>query len=573
MKFLRRITAITAIVLLAGSCDNLEMEGLQNNPLAALPEQATINDLYNSVQLAFNSVFQSANFTPGAAARMYMSVAYTYRAAAPNTTFNGLWQDAYSWFLPDARALIDLAEGGLFGIHVGSTKIMMAYTLFTLVDIFGDVPYSQTGQGLDLISPDLDSGQDVYNAAIALLDEAIDDLNNAATHAPPRFDNFYGGNRTKWIKLANTLKLRAALNTGDVDTINAIVASGNYISAPADDFQFNYGVKRVNPNSRHPYYNNHYEQGDGDYLSNYYMWLLKAEKISAISNNEVTDPRIRYYFYRKVNDSENQDPTTYGCHFSRLPDQAFKPVHWNAVDPRLPYCYASPDGYIGRDHLNGEGIPPDGDIRTSYGLYPFGGQFDDNSFEDTRKEGTTGGLGQGISPILLSSFVDLMLAEAVVRLGAAGDARALLASGVRKSLNKVETFESLVLPTMNKIATGTQTVKERYGMSTTRKDNYVNEVLALYDDAGSDNERLDVIIKELFIAAWGNGLEAYNAYRRTGKPGNIEPSLEPNPGAFPLSFFYPAVAADRNPNIRNRQKADLDVPVFWQNPTVAASLY
>jgi hypothetical protein len=507
---------------------------------------------------------------------MYMSVAYTYRAAAPNTAFNGLWENAYSWFFPDARALINLAEGGNFGIHVGSTKIMMAYTLFTLVDIFGDVPYSQTGQGTAIISPDLDSGQDVYNAAIALLDEAIDDLNNAATHAPPRFDNFYGGNRTKWIKLANTLKLRAALNTGNVATINAIVAGGNYISTPADDFQFNYGVKRANPNSRHPYYNNHYELDDGDYLSNYYMWLLRAEKISAISGNEVIDPRIRYYFYRKKNDSVNQDPTTYGCHFSDLPDQAFKPAHWNAVDPRLPYCYASPDGYIGRDHLNGEGIPPDGPIRTSYGLYPFGGQFDDNSFQDTRRLGTTGGLGQGISPILLSSFVDLMVAEAIVRLGAAGDARDFLESGVRKSLNKVETFESLVPTTMSRtvIILGVpQTVKQAYGMSTTRKDNYVNEVIALYNAAGSNSERLDVIIKELYIAAWGNGLEAYNAYRRTGKPGNIEPALEPNPGAFPLSFFYPAVAADRNPNIRNRQKADLDVPVFWQNPTVAASLY
>ncbi len=575
MKILRKISLIVAIVLLAGSCDNLDMEGLQSNPLAPGAGQANVNDLYNSIQLSFNAVFQSANFTPGAAARMYMSVAYTYRTMAPNTAFNALWQNAYNWFFPDAQALIALAEGQNLGKHVGSTKVMMAYVLFTLVDIFGDVPYSQIGQGTNVISPDVDSGADVYAAAIALLDDAITDLNNAASHPNPAFDNFYGGNITKWIKLANTLKLRAAITKGDVPAINSIVAEGNYITSSADDFRFQYGNKRANPNSRHPYYNNHYEINDGDYLSNYYMWLLRAEKVSVVSGVEIIDPRIRYYFYRKVNDSVNQDQTTYGCHFSDLPDQAFQPAHWAEVDPRLPYCYASTDGYIGRDHLNGEGIPPDGPIRTSYGLYPFGGQFDDNTFQDTRKSGTTGGLGQGISPILLSSFVDLMRAEAVIRLGATGDARALLESGIRKSLDKVESFESLVPTTMSRLVStpgGPQTVKAVYGMSTTRKQNYVDEVLAIYDAASTDG-KLDLIIKELYIAAWGNGLEAYNAYRRTGKPGNLEPALEPNPGAFPLSFFYPAVAADRNPNIQSKQKADLNVKVFWQNDGIAAGLY
>ena len=577
MKSINIKVSLLLILVMVVACDNLEMDGLQTDPNNPSPDNASLNDLYNNIQLEFNNTLQSAEFDPGAAARMYMNVAYTYRTMSPNTTFNGFWGNAYNDLFPDIDALLALAEGQNFNIHVGSAKIMKAYTLMLLVDILGDVPLTDAGKGTDVISPAADSGADVYAAAIAMLDDAIVDL--TGTNAPrPTFDNFYGGNASGWIKLANTLKLRAALNTGDVATINSLVSGGNLINSATDDFQFNYGTRRANPNSRHPNYTNHYETGDGDYLSNYYMWILKAEKLSVLNPGAtVTDPRIRYYFYRKVDDAVDQDATTFSCHFSNLPDQTAKPSHWNAVDPRLPYCIASVDGYTGRDHLNGEGIPPDGGIRTSYGLYPFGGDFDDDTFENTRKSGTTGGLGQGITPFMLSSFTSFMLAEASLRLpgAATGTVTTLLENGIRASLNKVESFENRVSAKMGTNVTlrdgSSGTIKQLYGMSTAKKDDYVNQVLAMYNAAASPAEQLDIVIKEFYIAAWGNGIEAYNMYRRTGYPSNMQPSLEADPGPFPLSFFYPANSVDRNANID--QKGELNVPVFWQDPTVATKLY
>jgi hypothetical protein len=73
------------------------------------------------------------------------------------------------------------------------------------------------------------------------------------------------------------------------------------------------------------------------------------------------------------------------------------------------------------------------------------------------------------------------------------------------------------------------------------------------------------------IAAFGNGLESYNMYRRTGMPLNMAPALNEVPGKFPLSFLYPSNSTSRNANIT--QKADLGEPVFWQNATVASGLY
>ncbi len=91
-------------------------------------------------------------------------------------------------------------------------------------------------------------------------------------------------------------------------------------------------------------------------------------------------------------------------------------------------------------------------------------------------------------------------------------------------------------------------------------DAYVAEVLSLYDAATTNDAKLDVVMREYQIATWGNALEMYNAYRRTGKPSVMQPTLELNPGDFPRSMFYPAVYVNRN---AKAVQHDLKTQVFW----------
>jgi len=218
--------------------------------------------------------------------------------------------------------------------------------------------------------------------------------------------------------------------------------------------------------------------------------------------------------------------------------------------------------------LNPDGIPPDGPIRTSFGLYPAGGQFDEDSFGDTRNQGTTGGMGEGILPIMLSSMVDLMRAEAALTLGTNDDARVLFESGIRASIAKAISFESLVPGTMGTTVTlrsGEEgTIKELFGSDQGDIDNYLTNVLALYDAANADG-KLDLVAKEMMIASWGNGLEAYNLYRRTGKPNNMQPALESSYGEFPRTFLLPAVHVTRNSNATQKSFTDR---VFWDDGSV-----
>jgi len=566
MKFINKLFLLALIVGFV-ACDT-ELD-LQNDPNQVTPDKASVSDLYNNIQLTFANVFANAEFKGAQLSRMDHMGNFTYEAdVSPNTT-NGLWFAAYSNLFPDVEALLTLTEERGLDIHSGSAKIFKAYTLMALVDNLNNVPFSEAGQGTDVISPKADSGESVYAAAIALLDEAIAQM-SGTNAAGPTNDFYYGGDGAKWITLANTLKLRAAVTTRLVDpsgaaaTVNAIIAGGDYIDDASEDFVAQFGSTRDNPNSRHPDYNNNYEDGGVAYESNYMMWLMRAGYADE-DGNPIADPRLRYYYYRQTDDSNNQDPTVYSCHFSTLPeDPEGRPAHFDLIDDRLPYCTAYPDGYYGRDHGNGEGTPPDGFIASTKGLYPAGGQFDENSFQNTSQAGTTGGKGAGFFPIMLSSYVDFMVAEAVLTAGASGDARALLESGFRKSMAKCQSMESLVAADLN----ATETVREveiskrdLYVPTAEEIDEFVAEVLTRYDAADATG-KLNILMTEYYKALFGNGLEAYNMYRRTGMPLNIQPTLEPAGGNFPRSLFLPAVNVNRNANATQKELTEL---VFWDN--------
>jgi hypothetical protein len=572
MKLLNKLFIITAIWVLAG-CSATELD-LQDSPNAVTTDKAGVDFLYNQIQLSFRSFFDATHYTGASATRLINTGQNTsYNDAYRPVNFNGIWTTAYAGILPDVDALLTLTEERKLNIHSGSAKILKAYVLMTLVDMFGDVPLTEAGKGTDFISPKQDPGKDIYAAALKLLDEAITQL-KGTTAAKPTSDLYYAGNPDRWVTLAKTLKLRAYLTTRLVDNtakdkINALLAENDLIDTPAEDFQFKYGTNRTNPNTRHPKYNDSYETGDGQYQSVWFMWLMMFDKDR---DNGYDDPRLRFYFYRQIRDltPPNTNSTMWGCVHSALPDPLKRPAYFAAVDPKMPYCIPADyeRGYYGRDHLNGSGIPPDGQLRTVYGVYPAGGRFDDNSYKITATSGTQGGLGAGIEPIILTSYVEFMRAEAAQVLGTTDNAKTMLEKGVRSSIAKVLSVSDPMIDknaVIGKDPNGND-IKASALIPTSAKINeYVSKVLAMYDAAPDNKEKLNVIMKEYFIALFGNGIEPYNNYRRTGMPLRMQPPLGGQSiTQFPRSLYYPSVNVNLN---QNATQKEVTKQVFWDtNP-------
>jgi len=563
MRNFNKLWAVVLVLVLSASCGDLFELDLQDNPNEVSVDQAGPDFVYNSIQLSAISVFDNFQGVADGLARHTYMASFTYNSELPATTGNGAWNNAYANLYPDVDAMNAVAASNpALEVYAQTANILKAYVMMSLVDFFGDVPLTEALNGTDIISPKSDPGADTYAAAEELLKTAVEVL-SATEAVAPADDMFYAGDITKWVTLARTLQLRIGVNTrlvGGASKIAAIVSGGDFIDDASEDFQFATGTERDNPNSRHPFYNNHYETSDGTYMNNYFMWQMCCEK------DEVVDPRIRHYFYRQVPDADGQEENVYSCVYSTLPDPAATPQWFLDVDPRMPYCIASAD-YYGRDHGNGGGIPPDGQIRTTYGLFPGGGKWDNNSFDVVQNSGTDGALGEGIAPILTSYMVAFLRAEAALASSTGEDARALLEDGVRGSIAKVRSFEGRIPAVELNYVIGTDIDGNEILASTlivadSTVDEYVQFVLDDYDAADATG-KLDIVMTEAYIANVGNAAEVYNSYRRTGMPMTMQPGLDAAVGPFARSILYASDNVNLNQTVT--QKGDLLQLVFWDD--------
>ena len=559
MKRTIKIIFLSGIIFLLNlSCEYTDLD-LLDNPNEAGLEILEIEFLYNNIQLGFKDFFEES-WVLSPLSRMGHISAFSYGEAFPATAGDALWTTAYSGILPDIEVLENLERNNSNTYYVGSSKILKAYVLFSLVDIFGNVPLSEGFQGYEEPSPQEDAGISIYNFALELLDEAILLLTDDKIEIPDN-DLYYEGNRENWIALANTLKIRAYLNIRSVDgqalaKIEEIQNSENIIDDESEDFEFTYSPNRENPNSRHPFYNAAYESSPPPYLSNYYMWLFTLR---------VYDPRTSYYFNRQAVPKSSIPTDAYACFYNEgTPKEEYYPEHFLQIDPDLPYCIANENGLYGRDHLNGSGIPPDEIYRSVYGMYPAGGKFDNIYNYSVQNGGIDGFPELGLAPILQSSYTHYMLAEANLYLGNNDKARELMERGFRQSWKKVLAYRSFFDP-RSPINPGPWTgipiqTRELWEIEDTNAITYISRTDRAFRNAFSKQDKLDVLSREILKALWGNALDAYNLYRRTGKPKNMQPALLVDPGNFPRTLLYPSVHVNRNKNVSQKT---FSTPVFW----------
>lgn len=530
---------LICLVAILGACETTEL-GLLNNPNGVSPENANVALLLNGAMQNFRTFTTTDLNQSMQTVRMTHMFGPTYDNGVQPTTFDFMWSTAYAGVLADTEVVIDNGAALELYEHVAVAKIMKSYTLTTLVDYFGDVPYTDALQYTGSLNPALDDDASIYDAAMVLLDEAIADFGKTSVNGLTGADDiFYGGSTSQWVTLAKTLKLRIYNNTrlvneaAAVSGINALIADGDLILSAADDFQVEYGTQDNDPDNRHYKFTAGYLGDGGEYMSSYFMKTLKEGK-------SMEDPRLKYYFYRQS--LVYPDPTTPEGLFT-LPCLAeSRPLHYSFSDP---FCTIG-EGYWGRDHHNNDGGPPDGNQITLWGLYPAGGKYDNG--EGSPGARTDGAKGAGITPIWNAALTNFLLAEAALEIGTTGDAAAYLEAGIRASVDKVVNFRPDAVPS-------SATTPDAAAI-----DAYVAEVTGDYT-AASPLGKLNTIMTEAFIANWGNGIEAYNAYRRTGMPNTMQPSKSASPGSFIRSFPYPANAVNRNQNIS--AKPNYQVQVFW----------
>ncbi|MGJ7033404.1 SusD/RagB family nutrient-binding outer membrane lipoprotein [Niabella hirudinis] len=185
------------------------------------------------------------------------------------TTYNNSWDGVYNNIKALKIVVSKTSQGGSEeGNEVtgGIAKVLLAYNLGVLTDMYGDVPYQQTGimneDGTPkYMQPAIDKQSDLYTEIQKLLDEAITQLAGSdgsiieGIESNPSQDLIYGADAERWTKAAYGLKARYLMHTLKVSTdvngdLNKILGYVDKSFADASEemkFDMYDGSSNINP--------------------------------------------------------------------------------------------------------------------------------------------------------------------------------------------------------------------------------------------------------------------------------------------------------------------------------------
>jgi len=210
---------------------------------------------------------------------------------------DGIWSRYYNTLFDLHQVEVKATASG-DSVLAASSIILSAKLWQELVDVFGDIPYSQSFQSELYQNPTYDKGADVYAALQTNLDHAIVLFGGSAKKSFATTDIVFKGDISKWKKFANTLKLRILLRQAET-TYKSTAPTAELAKIAANGGVFGAGESvSVNPGfsnslgKQSPFYAVYGKTAAGDDASS----TARANNffVTLLTNNN--DPRLSYFF-------------------------------------------------------------------------------------------------------------------------------------------------------------------------------------------------------------------------------------------------------------------------------------
>ncbi|HTE11519.1 MAG TPA: SusD/RagB family nutrient-binding outer membrane lipoprotein [Chitinophagaceae bacterium] len=384
-------------------------------------------------------------------------------------------------------------------------RIWKVFCFSRLTDLYGDIPYSQAGQGYNnsVFQPVYDAQKDIYADLLKELDQAALALNagNTTTFGPS--DLVYGGNTLQWKKFAYSLMMRLGMRMTRVDAAAAQswvtkAIAGGIITSYADIAKVSYtgSGQDINKNPMAlNMLNSDYIKADG--LNNTEGGKYQQSFIDSLKNNN--DPRLGVISVVYQSGVANSTPAV----------QKGLPATINGVKPADFGTYSEP------------------------------------------KQSTVLRVD---APMLIFTAAEsyFLLAEAALRNWyAAETASALYEKGVRAAMQQWDLSSGVA---------GT--------ITSSQTDAYVAAHPITGKGSSVDNQT-EQIYTQFWMGIFPDAQEVFNNYRRTGYPKLVPNNYAGNAtsGQFFRRFLYPVVEQTLNTNSYTaavaRQGADNFLTRIW----------
>ncbi len=133
------------------------------------------------------------------------------------------WDYTYAYFMT-AENQVETLTKEKYPSFYATALILKVEAMHRVSDQYGPIIYTHYGDSQT--GGEFDSQKDAYYAFFADLDKAVDLLNKFVTEYPDihpftKYDQMFGGDYTMWIKWANSLRLRLAMRISDIDPTKA----------------------------------------------------------------------------------------------------------------------------------------------------------------------------------------------------------------------------------------------------------------------------------------------------------------------------------------------------------------
>lgn len=506
MKF-KSYIIISFLAFFASSCKEsfLDINTNPNSLPTALPNFVLTNALNTS---AFNMVGpnETGSYWSGQWTQSNSYITSTTLFSYNFTDGNFNYWDGYYDNLNDYQYVIDNADANNQKFLKGPAKVMKALIFQQLVDMYGNVPFTDALKGVKSLAPKFDDQKFIYESLITLLDEAITDVKaNAFSSAFTNSDIVFKGNTTKWAKFANSLKMRILMHQARIPgrdayirtEINKIVTEGSGFITGEDVGSGGPGFYLPTAGKLNPIYETWGYSAAGAVLA-----LARFPRPTEFLFNTLKAANDTFRLKRYAYAAGGENPSTPGV----------------SVKPEIVANYVGVPFGIG----SGFTAPASSYIGPSLFVK---GAFD--------------------KPVILmtGAEVQFLLAEAKERYGAsinlAGDAKTYFEAGM------TESFRLL-------------------GAGVANAAKYVGSGIQDYDYVASTNKLKAIAVQKWLALVNFSGLEAWTEYRRTGFPVTPQ-SAQVTDAKRPVRFFYPNTESGSNgENVKAQGAIDVfGTRLFW----------
>ena len=414
--------------------------------------------------------------------------------------YQNIWVDTYK-ALARFQQIIDHEAAEQSPNYVAIAKIQKAFYMQYMVDLYGDIPYSEAFQETQNVTPKYDKDVDIYKGLVEEVKEAIALIdqfeNNEVFAVINSSDPIFHGNMEKWKMFANSVLLKFAIrlssttNSEGQSLKNDIISSLSGASFITEDVTINPGYNNESASGQNPLYN---EWGWQTFTGSRSRGRIAVASENIIRNLEgdaskitsgIKDPRIGFLFKKaqKYTGTSSYGPEGYYGYIQGNTNDGFKED--NGFDP-----------------FNDSFVNP-----TEKNLSFKGGDLGKTSAEGASMDGV----------LMMLSESEFLQAEAAV-LGYAGfsDGEGHFENGITASFK----FDGLMGDSANYISEISSRSKVGW--------------------AGSDEDKIAAIQYQRWIALTNyNGMEAFINYLRTGYPVTPLASTTTRPNK-PWRLLYPS---------------------------------